>query len=307
MSILVALALLGCCGCVPSQNAGDDSDRPPAEQATEQVEVDGSVLDLTALFENVSVAYDELSQAGLSWRDNGNRIFGVEAWPDAMVDSEGSHPIWDAIDQLGISQPDYGEDYLVGPAYVCLGSGLSPSPRDDLSPREVLGPDEVADGAVPDSVILCSPVSGRLSSGQIDAIVSSAGFPEEGGTSFVYDDTDDTGFFSEVRAGTLGSGDLFWFVQHFGNASFEGSCVLRMGILPQSAVRNLVETSALRDANQISAWFDTDDEREKATLFATAAAQEAIAEGGSWKSVVTGELMSWDESAGTWVADSAAR
>lgn len=290
MSLLVAFALLGCCGCAPSPGVGGDSGEPPSERPVEEDEA-ADVLDLAGLLEDASGSYDELARAGLSWRDNGNRVFGVEAWPDAMVDSGDSHPIWDALERLGVDQPVPGEDYFVGPAYVCLGSGLSPSTRDDASPRAVLAPDEVAAGEAPDSVALCAPVNGRLSPEQLDAVASGAGFSGEDAASFVYDDAAASGVFSEVRAGTMGSGDLLWYVEHFGNASGGGSCVLRLGILPMDVARNLVETSALRKAGQIGPWPDEGDDSGRAALFSTAAAQEAISEGGTWRSVVTGELM----------------
>lgn len=312
-ALLAALALLGCPACAPATSDAPAGDVPAVqspETPTDAEETDPrpdahDVLRLADLLASPADAYDRLAQEGLTWNELGRDYFASEAGHDAMVDTEASHPVYDALAALGAEQPAVGEDYFVGPGSVCLGAGLSPSVHDSLAQNAVLGPDDVAGGAAVDSVSLSAPLASPLSEGQLDELVAAAGLSggEEG--SFRYDDTAETGVLSEARAGivSVGGTERVWYVRQTGYVGEGGSSALLMGIVPVDVASGVVETSVLRAAGQLGSWDEAGSTEGRLALFATAVAQDAIVgNGGSWASVVTGELMTWDPATNGWSA-----
>lgn len=305
---LVALAVaasLGAAACSPAttQQPADPAPQEQQDPAATDSAAPTEALRLADLLADPTTAYDALEDAGLSWRGSGSPLYCAEGWPVAMADAEDSHPLYDVLAELGIEQPAVGDDYFVGPAYVCLGTGLVPSERADAALRTVLTPDDVAAGTAPDAIALCAPVSGRLSDEQLDALTEAAGLGRDA-SDFLFDDTGQTGVYTQARAGavTVGESDCFWYVQQFGSNAEGGSSVLRMGVLSADAARALVDGSVLHASGQTGSWDDAASDDARLELLATAAAQEAIASSGSWTNVLTGQSMSWDSASGAWVA-----
>lgn len=303
-AILLALVVaLSCAACAPAttqQNPVDPAPQEQTEQPGTTQEEAPEVLRLADLLSDPSAAYGALEEAGLTWRDNGRLEFAGEHWPDAMADTEESHPVYDALAELGVDQPEVGSDYFVGPGYVCLGTGLAPSLRVDAAQRAVLVPDAAGSA---DAIALAAPTTAPLTEEQVTELAASAGFEGEG-ASFVFDDTGKTDVLTETRAGIMrvGEKDCVWYVQQYGYVGEGGFCALRMGVVPTDVAKSVVDTSVLGQAGQLGTWDATGSDEERLELFATAVAQDAIVgTGSSWTSVVTGELMQWDSASSGWV------
>lgn len=309
LALLAVLTFLTCPACAPSAQGGSSKGDSPAQEQTDtsaessQHREPGEVLQLADLLSSPTDAYKRLSDAGLTWTERGNHQFAIEAFHDAMTDTESSHPVFDALSLMGARQPAVGEDYFVGPGSVCLGVGLAPSQSDALSGREVLSPDDVTSGtATPDSISLSSPLSSPLTSEQLSDLLAAAGLSGEG-QSFRFDDTSETGVLTEARAGvvSVNGTDCVWYVRQSGSVAQGGSFALLMGIVPVDVARNAVESSYLRRLGHIASWDDAETQDERLRLFATAVAQDAlVGSGASWVSVVTGELIVWDTSSEGW-------
>lgn len=311
LSLLAVLTFLTCPACALSTQQNSPEGGSPAQEQTDTSEESArqdessTVLQLASLLSSPADAYERLSDAGLTWTAHGNQQFAIEAFHDAMTDTEASHPVFDALSLVGAEQPAVGEDYFVGPGSVCLGVGLAPSQSDALSGREVLSPDDVTSGtATPDSISLSAPLSSPLTSEQLGDLLTAAGLSGEG-QSFRFDDTSGTGILTEAQVGTVTVGgiDRVWYVRQSGSVAQGGSFALLMGIVPVDVARNVVESSELRSLEQIGSWDDAATPEEHLRLFATAVAQDALVGGGaSWMSVVTGELYVWDSTSKGWSA-----
>lgn len=315
-AVAVALALaLACAGCSTAGMQGQtdtssqveaeaqtDADATDDSQATDAQQDASAVLDLAGLLADPQGAYDALEAAGLTWRDAGSAQLVGELWPNAMVDSEGSHPVYDALAALGAEQPDVGTDYVVGPAYVCLGTGLAPSSRVDASLSTVLSPDDIASGAVPDAVALAAPLLTPLTADQVADLRDAAGLAGDE-RAFSFDDTGITDVVSEAHVGTVrvGEKDCVWYVQQYGYVGEGAFASLRAGIVPEEAARAVVNASVLVEAGQMGGWDSAATDDERLDLLAAAIAQDAlVGSGTSWTSVLTGEQMVWDVSSGSW-------
>lgn len=299
-------AVTGCAG-TPTQDPTaptQEQTGQPGQTAPED-ETSLASLQLADLLADPSGAYGALADDGLTWRGNGTLTLAAEAWPDAMADTDESHPIHDALESLGVAQPAVGEDYFVGPAYVCLGTGLVLSSSDAAGAQQILAPDEVSAGATPDSVALCAPISGILADEQVDELASAAGLTGDA-RDFLFDDSGKTNVFTGARAGlmTIGEKDCVWYVQQYGSVAEGGTSVLRIGALPVEAARSLVDASGLVSIGQLGAWDQAASDAERLELFATVVSQEAIMSGPSWTNVLTGESMQWDQASGSWVVAS---
>ncbi len=305
-TLLALLVALACTACVPSKTQQEPADPSHQEQVTDRVpdaqDEPAGVLQLTKLLESPETAYDDLEAAGLTWRDDGSSELGGEHWPNAMVDSEASHPLFEALAALGAEQPETGADYFVGPAYVCLGEGLAPSTHVEATQRAILSPEELASGLLPDAIALSAPLTTPLDAEQLSALASEIGLEDES-SSFSFDDTGKTDVVSEARAGTVrvGDKDCVWYVQQYGYAGEGSFAALRAGVLPVETARAVVDTSVLGEIGQLGSWDDAGTEEERIGLFATAVAQDVlVGTGVTWTSVVTGEQVAWDGSANAW-------
>lgn len=307
--LLALVAALSCGACAPATQQ-QPADPTPQEQTGQEgqdnqpgsaQEADLGVLRVADLLADPSAAYGALEEAGLTWRDNGRTEFEGEHWPDAMADTEDSHPIYDALAALGAEQPDVGSDYFVGPGYVCLGTGLAPSLGVDVTQRTVLGQDAAS---AADAVALAAPITTPLTDEQVTELVSAAGFEGEA-QAFSFDDSGKTDVITQARAGLMRAGekDCVWYVQQYGYVGEGGFCALRLGVVPVEVARSVVDTSVLVEAGQLGTWDAAASDDERLELFATAVAQDALVGGGAaWTNVLTGETFQWDAASGSWVA-----
>ena len=87
-------AVTGCAG-TPTQDPTaptQEQTGQPGQTAPED-ETSLASLQLADLLADPSGAYGTLADDGLTWRGNGTLTLAAEAWPDAMADTDESHPI----------------------------------------------------------------------------------------------------------------------------------------------------------------------------------------------------------------------